>query len=196
MVSQSHAPPLPRQLQGDPPEHPVAIQIAAMVPRYKWTRTWFTRNLNKRVRSSAMRCNAKMDVRTWWQLTHSPCAAGQAEDIEGRPMPTLAALENFTEDTSSSLLYLTLESLRIRNMDADHAASHIGTVSRSLEWSDLCSTYFVGRLRLSRQGRRHLLLAARYAVPPTTATDLSANGPARQGTRQPAGDCELGSTLG
>jgi NADH dehydrogenase [ubiquinone] 1 alpha subcomplex assembly factor 6 len=55
------------------------------------------------------------------------CARGQAEDIEGRPIPTLAALENFTEDTSSSLLYLTLESLRIRNMDADHAASHIGT---------------------------------------------------------------------
>jgi NADH dehydrogenase [ubiquinone] 1 alpha subcomplex assembly factor 6 len=43
-------------------------------------------------------------------------------------MPTLAALENFTEDTASSLLYLTLESLRIRNMDADHAASHIGIV--------------------------------------------------------------------
>ncbi|ELR18356.1 phytoene synthase family protein, putative [Acanthamoeba castellanii str. Neff] len=86
-----------KSFKGNPPEHPVAIQIAAMVPRYKWTRTWFTRILNKR-----------------------------AEDIEGRPMPTLAALENFTEDTASSLLYLTLESLRIRNMDADHAASHIG----------------------------------------------------------------------
>ena len=91
-----------------------------------------------------MQCNAKMDVRTWWQLTHSPCAAGQAEDIEGRPMPTLAALENFTEDTSSSLLYLTLESLRIRNMDADHAASHIGIVSRSLAWSDCAVLTLLG----------------------------------------------------
>jgi hypothetical protein len=36
-------------LQGNPPEHPIALQIAAMVPRYKWTRTWITRILNKRV---------------------------------------------------------------------------------------------------------------------------------------------------
>lgn len=102
-------------------------------------------------------------------------------------MPTLAALENFTEDTASSLLYLTLESLRIRNMDADHAASHIGIVFAiasafaSLDVMCCVCPYFVVRLRLSRQGRRHLLLAARYAVPPTAATDLSANGPASQG---------------
>lgn len=50
----------------------------------------------------------------------------QGEDIEGRSLPTLAALENYAEDTSSSVLYLILESLRVRNMEADHAASHIG----------------------------------------------------------------------
>jgi len=41
-------------------------------------------------------------------------------------MASLAALENFAEDTTSSLLYLTLESLGLRHPEADHAASHIG----------------------------------------------------------------------
>lgn len=39
---------------------------------------------------------------------------------------TLDALEQYAEDTASSLNYLLLESLNVRDINADHAASHLG----------------------------------------------------------------------
>jgi hypothetical protein len=50
-------------MQGNPPEHPIALQIAAMVPRYKWTRTWFTRILNKRVSARPSLASARARAR-------------------------------------------------------------------------------------------------------------------------------------
>lgn len=47
------------------------------------------------------------------------------EDLHSQPQ-TMQELENYCEDTVSSLLYLSLESLNIRDINADHAASHIG----------------------------------------------------------------------
>lgn len=44
---------------------------------------------------------------------------------ERRPA-TLKDLERNCEDTASSLLYLHLESLGLRTLEADHVASHIG----------------------------------------------------------------------
>jgi NADH dehydrogenase [ubiquinone] 1 alpha subcomplex assembly factor 6 len=38
----------------------------------------------------------------------------------------LDALEQYAENTASSLLYLALECLGMRDINADHAASHIG----------------------------------------------------------------------
>lgn len=38
----------------------------------------------------------------------------------------LADLEEYGEMTQSSLLYLTLETLDVRSVEADHVASHIG----------------------------------------------------------------------
>jgi NADH dehydrogenase [ubiquinone] 1 alpha subcomplex assembly factor 6 len=39
---------------------------------------------------------------------------------------TVEDLEAYAENTSSALTYLALESLGIKNINADHAASHIG----------------------------------------------------------------------
>lgn len=51
--------------------------------------------------------------------------------MRGRDLVTsqprsLADVENYTEDTSSSLLYLGMEAMGIRDLNADHAASHCG----------------------------------------------------------------------
>jgi hypothetical protein len=39
---------------------------------------------------------------------------------------TVQDLEDYAEHTASSLLYLALESLGIKNIHADHVASHLG----------------------------------------------------------------------
>ena len=39
---------------------------------------------------------------------------------------TIESLEQYAEDTASSLNYLLLESLGVRDLQADHAASHLG----------------------------------------------------------------------
>lgn len=49
---------------------------------------------------------------------HKDLYTGQPESLE--------ALEKYCEETSSSLLYLTLEILGVKDTNADHAASHLG----------------------------------------------------------------------
>jgi NADH dehydrogenase [ubiquinone] 1 alpha subcomplex assembly factor 6 len=46
--------------------------------------------------------------------------------ISNAPYPSLEALEKYAENTYSTLLYLTLQSLPITSLTADHIASHIG----------------------------------------------------------------------
>ncbi|KAG5992769.1 hypothetical protein E4U52_002526 [Claviceps spartinae] len=46
--------------------------------------------------------------------------------IDGKPFPTLAALEDYAENTSSTLMYATLASIPLQSMHVDHLASHIG----------------------------------------------------------------------
>src|SRR5215212_675891 len=50
----------------------------------------------------------------------------QALHLSDLPCMTIKDLESYGENTSSCLLYLHLESLGIRDVQADHAASHIG----------------------------------------------------------------------
>lgn len=47
-------------------------------------------------------------------------------DLDGVPPQTVLALETYAEMTHSSLLYLSLEAVGVRDVHADHAASHIG----------------------------------------------------------------------
>ncbi|TRY86796.1 hypothetical protein DNTS_022602 [Danionella cerebrum] len=48
------------------------------------------------------------------------------KDMEDRAYRNLQELESYAENTQSSLLYLLLETLGVKNIHADHAASHIG----------------------------------------------------------------------
>ncbi|KAJ6784042.1 hypothetical protein PWT90_00329 [Aphanocladium album] len=46
--------------------------------------------------------------------------------MDNRPFTSLAALEDYAENTYSTMMYATLASLGLRSMDVDHLASHIG----------------------------------------------------------------------
>jgi NADH dehydrogenase [ubiquinone] 1 alpha subcomplex assembly factor 6 len=46
--------------------------------------------------------------------------------MDNRPYTTLDALENYAENTYSTLMYLTLASLPLHSLPLDHLASHIG----------------------------------------------------------------------
>ncbi|KAI0816492.1 Squalene/phytoene synthase [Xylaria sp. FL0064] len=46
--------------------------------------------------------------------------------MDNRPFPTLSALEEYAENTYSTLMYSTLAALSVQSMHTDHLASHIG----------------------------------------------------------------------
>ncbi|KAI0969358.1 Squalene/phytoene synthase [Xylaria arbuscula] len=46
--------------------------------------------------------------------------------MDNRPFPSLAALEDYAENTYSTLMYSTLAALSVQSMHVDHLASHIG----------------------------------------------------------------------
>lgn len=77
--------------------HPLFAPLAATVHQHKHTRRWFDRLVDARER-----------------------------DLDGAAPATLGDVEGYGEATQSSLLYLCLEALGVRDVHADHAASHIG----------------------------------------------------------------------
>ncbi|KAJ3414788.1 hypothetical protein HDV05_006035 [Chytridiales sp. JEL 0842] len=83
--------------EGRPPEHPVALALAQSLEETSLSQSWFRKIL-----------------------------AAREEDLLETQYPTLTNLENYAESTQSSLLYLQLESLGIKDLHVDHIASHLG----------------------------------------------------------------------
>ncbi|XP_062320962.1 NADH dehydrogenase (ubiquinone) complex I, assembly factor 6 isoform X2 [Osmerus eperlanus] len=81
----------------DPPLQPVSAELWRAVRKHYLTKRWLLRIITER-----------------------------EKDMEDRAYRTLQELETYSENTQSSLLYLLLESLGVKNVHADHAASHIG----------------------------------------------------------------------
>lgn len=48
------------------------------------------------------------------------------QHMDNRPFPSLAALEDYAENTYSTLMYMTLAAMPMRSVHVDHLASHIG----------------------------------------------------------------------
>lgn len=94
-----------RALSFTPPKEPVAVLLSAASAalasqtegKNKLSKGWLHRVVNTRE-----------------QYLHNP------------PYPDLAAVESYAENTYSTLLYLTLSSLPVTSLTADHLASHIG----------------------------------------------------------------------
>ncbi|KAL9632193.1 MAG: hypothetical protein Q9164_005473 [Protoblastenia rupestris] len=97
-----------RAFAGTPPKQPVSVLLAHALSDLdartegaaKLSKNWFLRIISAREQYS-----------------------------DGRPYPTLEALEKYAENTYSTLLYLTLQALPMASVTADHVASHIGKAS-------------------------------------------------------------------
>lgn len=48
------------------------------------------------------------------------------QHMDNRPFPSLTALEEYAENTYSTLMYMTLAAIPVRSVHTDHLASHIG----------------------------------------------------------------------
>ncbi|XP_008566615.1 PREDICTED: NADH dehydrogenase (ubiquinone) complex I, assembly factor 6, partial [Galeopterus variegatus] len=81
----------------NPPHQPVAIELWKAVKRHNLTKRWLLKIIDER-----------------------------EKNLDDKAYHNIQELENYAENTQSSLLYLTLEILGIKDLHADHAASHIG----------------------------------------------------------------------
>ncbi|XP_076827664.1 NADH dehydrogenase (ubiquinone) complex I, assembly factor 6 isoform X2 [Brachyhypopomus gauderio] len=81
----------------DPPVQPVSVELWKAVRRHTLSRRWLQR-----------------------------IVAEREKDMDDRAYRNLQDLETYAENTQSSLLYLLLETLGVKDLNADHAASHIG----------------------------------------------------------------------
>ncbi|KAI8817577.1 isoprenoid synthase domain-containing protein [Fimicolochytrium jonesii] len=82
---------------GRPPNHPVTLMLAQALETAPLSKSWFKRMLTER-----------------------------ESNLQDPQYAKIADLEKYAENTASSLLYLQLEALGIRNHDAEHAAGHVG----------------------------------------------------------------------
>ncbi|XP_069777937.1 NADH dehydrogenase (ubiquinone) complex I, assembly factor 6 isoform X2 [Narcine bancroftii] len=91
-----------RQLVDDvyadnPPHQPIAIELWKAVRKHKLTKRWFLRILDER-----------------------------EKNLNEKAYRNIQELEAYGENAQSSLIYLLLEVLGVRDIHADHAGSHIG----------------------------------------------------------------------
>lgn len=84
-------------------EHPTAQALASVISEQKINKSWLKRSVEARIN------DAQRDVDDIYQ--------------------TIEELEKYAEDTSSTILYTTLQAGGITSTAADHAASHIGKAS-------------------------------------------------------------------
>ncbi|XP_072185029.1 NADH dehydrogenase (ubiquinone) complex I, assembly factor 6 isoform X1 [Excalfactoria chinensis] len=81
----------------NPPHQPVAVALWRAVKRHGLSKMWFMKIIDER-----------------------------EKNLDDRAYRNIQELETYAENTQSALLYLTLEMLGVRDVHADHAASHIG----------------------------------------------------------------------
>ncbi|KAK3744479.1 hypothetical protein QZH41_012892 [Actinostola sp. cb2023] len=96
--------------KGQPPQHPVAMAMTEAVEKHNLSKMWFTRLI---------------EARSWLGLK----LFLQESNLEDKPHRDTQSLEEYSENSVSSALYLVLESLgkgSVKDVHADHAASHIG----------------------------------------------------------------------
>lgn len=84
-------------------EHPTAQALSAVVSKNKISKNWLKRSVEARIKD--------------------------ANQEAGYTPETIAELEQYAEDTVSTILYMTLQVGGIKSTSADHAASHIGKAS-------------------------------------------------------------------
>lgn len=85
-------------------EHPTARALSSVISEHKMSKNWLKRSVEARINDAN-------------------------REEETSIVGTVGDLERYSEDTLSTILYLTLQSGGIHSTAADHAASHIGKAS-------------------------------------------------------------------
>ncbi|KAH8879933.1 hypothetical protein GQ53DRAFT_849291 [Thozetella sp. PMI_491] len=91
---------------GNPPKEPVSILLHKAITDLK-------------ARSGGSAANSLK----FWALR---LINTREQYMDNRPFTSLAALEEYAENTYSSLMYMTLAAMPLRSVHVDHLASHIG----------------------------------------------------------------------
>ncbi|KAI1431233.1 squalene/phytoene synthase [Xylaria sp. CBS 124048] len=91
---------------GNPPKEPIMILLHRVLTRLEET--------SSRSNTSSIK---------FWLLR---VISTREKHMDNRPFPTLATLEEYAENTYSTLMYSTLAALSVQSMHVDHLASHIG----------------------------------------------------------------------
>ncbi|XP_052768501.1 NADH dehydrogenase (ubiquinone) complex I, assembly factor 6-like [Mya arenaria] len=86
-----------KTFKGKPPQTPITEEVAKLIEKHNVSKMWFTRIIDERVRQ-----------------------------VETDMFRTLKEVEDAAENTVSSLNYLLLQSAGVADLNADHAASHLG----------------------------------------------------------------------
>ncbi|KAI7591581.1 hypothetical protein D0869_13667 [Hortaea werneckii] len=102
MRLQFHRDAVTKALAGQPPKQPIAVLLAKAAGDIsdnggKWSKSWFLRLVDTREKY-----------------------------LSNPPYPSISTVESYAENTYSTLMYLTLQSLPMASLTADHVASHIG----------------------------------------------------------------------
>ncbi|XP_052210710.1 uncharacterized protein LOC127813660 [Diospyros lotus] len=84
-------------------EHPTAQALSYLISEHRISKSWLKRSVEARIND----------------------AKRQVDDIP----KTVEELEQYAEDTVSTILYMTLQAGGIKSTAADHAASHVGKAS-------------------------------------------------------------------
>lgn len=96
---------------GRPPREPICLLLAKAL-----------QDLEERTGSSASTASTKKSLKFWI----SRLIRTREKHMDNRPFTSLASLEDYAENTYSTMMYATLASMPLRSMDVDHLASHIG----------------------------------------------------------------------
>lgn len=117
--------------------HPLFVPLRDSIKRHKHTRRWFERLID--ARASDLDQNRDAELINMIPNGESgrsrvaPMSLGSSSNSFAfsdtsceTTSDTLAEAEIFAEQTNSTLLYLALEAVGVRDVHADHAASHIG----------------------------------------------------------------------
>ncbi|KAI9020847.1 Squalene/phytoene synthase [Phycomyces nitens] len=83
--------------KGKPPQQPIALALAEALKHTQLSSMWFKRIITERT-----------------------------SNLDDHQFMTIQDMETYSENTATSVLYLQLESLGLRDVQADHAISHMG----------------------------------------------------------------------
>ncbi|KAI1169990.1 squalene/phytoene synthase [Nemania sp. FL0916] len=96
---------------GRPPKEPIMILLHSVLSR-----------LAADADASPESSSSPSSIRFWLLRIINT----REKHMDNRPFPTLSALEEYAENTYSTLMYAMLAALSVQSMHIDHLASHIG----------------------------------------------------------------------